>query len=346
MKKKLISIVIPCYNVEKYIDRCFETIFKQTLGIDKLEVILVDDASTDGTWEKLVMIERKCPESVIIIHCDENGRQGTARNIGIQYASAEYVTFIDSDDWIDEGMLEELYEKMKTSSADIVACGFWRDKDVVGQILPPREEGTGDKHFILDTSEKCGVFLMCMSMGLTAWGKLFRKNFIVDNNLYFLEKCAYEDRFFVLLMYLYAKDVLVIDKRYYHYYVNPDSTVLKQGAGYHYEIIDVDDKAWKECQSRGFLKIYREQIECYYLLIGYLASLKLVSYRFDNPPYDFYQKLRASILSKIPNYKDNPYIKDYATEFNYSVLETLTVDINEEEFKTLCQLIKKRYDTY
>ncbi|MCQ2082193.1 MAG: glycosyltransferase family 2 protein [Lachnospiraceae bacterium] len=343
MSEKLISIIVPCYNVEKYIDRCFDSIYNQTIGIDNLEVIMIDDASTDGTWNKLVGIEEKCPESVMIIHCDENGRQGTARNLGLEYASAEYITYIDSDDWIEKEMLEDLYLKIKDSSCDIVSCGFWRDKGTPEQKLPPATDEVGDKHFVLDTIEKSGMFLMCMSMGLTAWGKLYRKNFLIDNELYFLEKCPYEDRFFVLLMYLYVKDVLVIDRRYYHYFVNNESTVLKKDADYHYEIINVDDRTWMECDRRGLLDSRRKQIECYFLLIGYLSPLKLISYRFDNPPYDFFLKLQNSIRTKIPDYKSNPYIKDFATEFNYGVLETLYLNLNEAEFESLCKLIKKRY---
>lgn len=343
MSKKLISIIIPCYNVEQYIDRCFDSIFNQTIGIDNLEVILVDDASTDGTWDKLVHIEEKCPESVMIIHLEENGRQGTARNLGMEYASSEYITFIDSDDWIDEKMLEDLYLNMKSGPCDIVSCNFYRDRGTLEQKLPPFKDGIGDRTFLLDNEEKSGMFLMCMSMGLTAWGKLFRKSFLLDNDIFFLERCPYEDRFFVVLMYLYAKRVRVLDKRYYHYFVNDESTVLKQNADYHYEIINVDDRTWNECESRGFLERMREQIECYFLLIGYLAPLKLVSYRFEKPPYDFFIKLQDSILKKIPDFKTNPYIKDFATEFNYSVLNTLNVKMNEEEFVSLCELIKKRY---
>lgn len=340
--KKLISVIVPCFNVENLIDRCLDSIANQTMGMENLEVILVDDASTDGTWKKIEAFEEKYPESVIAIQCEENGRQGTARNIGIQYASADYVTFIDSDDWIEEDMLECLYIPMKSHDYDFTSCGFWRD-GADGSPLAPRIESTGDKHFIIDTDSKRGIFVMCMSAGLTAWGKLYRKSFLVDNDIFFLEKCAYEDRFFILLVYLYAKDVLVLDNKCYHYFVNMNSTILKSGASYHFDIIDVDTVTWNECVSRGFIERLRPELECYFLLIGYLAALKLVSFRYENPPYEFFLKLKAETLDKIPDYKQNPYIKDYATEFNYGVLETLNLPIDEQSFISLCETIKKRY---
>lgn len=340
--KKIISVIIPCYNVENLIDRCLDSIEKQTIGIDNLEIILVDDASTDKTWSKIEAFEQRYPESVMAIHCDENGRQGTARNIGMQYASAKYIAFIDSDDWIEEDMLESLYQPMTSHDYDFTACGFWRDK-ADGSLLISRNEGSGDKHFIIDNDSKRGTFIMCMSAGLTAWGKLYRRSFLLDNDIYFLEKCAYEDRFFILLVYLYAKDVLVIDNRCYHYFVNMNSTVLKSGASYHFDIIDVDNATWNECERRGFLNRIQDELECYFLLIGYLAALKLVSFRYETPPYEFFARLKEETLKKIPDYKSNPYIKDYATEFNYGVLETLALPIDEKTFLLLCETIKKRY---
>lgn len=340
--KKLISVIIPCFNVENLIERCLDSIVNQTMGIENLEIILIDDASTDGTWEKIEAFEKKYPESVLAIHCDENGRQGTARNIGMQYASAGYVTFIDSDDWIEEDMLECLYIPMKSHDYDFTSCGFWRDR-ADGKPLEPRLEGAGDKHLVIDNDSKRGTFVMCMSAGLTAWGKLYRKSFLLDNDIFFLEKCAYEDRFFILLVYLYAKEVLVVDNRCYHYFVNVNSTILKSGVSYHFDIIDVDTATWNECVSRGFIERLRPELECYFLLIGYLAALKLVSFRYENPPYEFYTTLKDETLKRIPDYKSNPYIKDYATEFNYGVLETLNLPIDEQSFISLCETIKKRY---
>ena len=90
---KKVSIIIPCYNVERWIDRCMTSIAVQTMGIDDLEIICIDDASTDGTWKHLQKWEQSFPENVLLIRLEENRRQGAARNIGLQYASAEWISF-------------------------------------------------------------------------------------------------------------------------------------------------------------------------------------------------------------------------------------------------------------
>ena len=96
-----ISIIIPCYNVAEYIDRCLNSIISQTIGLEALEIICIDDASTDNTWQKLQQWEHSYPEQILLVHCDNNARQGTARNIGLSYASSLWISFIDSDDWIE-----------------------------------------------------------------------------------------------------------------------------------------------------------------------------------------------------------------------------------------------------
>lgn len=341
--EKLISIIVPCYNVEKYIDRCFDSIAKQTIGLDKLLVIFIDDCSTDSTWKHLENIEKKHPDSVIIIHLDENGRQGRARNIGMQYVTTKYVTFLDSDDFVDSEMYEILYTPMLSGNYDLTMCGYWRDDGKIDYDIWPKHEGIGDRHFVIDTSDKRKTFICCMSMGTITCAKLYKTDFILENNIFYVEGYTYEDHMFMLLLYLYAKDILIIDNRCYHYYVNEQSTVMKPESAHHYDVITVDNMAWEECAKRGFLDVYRKELECYFLLISYLAPLKFISYRFERPPYDFYLKLREATLAKIPDYTINPYVKDYVTDFYKVILETLKLDISENEFIEICKAIHKKY---
>ena len=110
--KPLISIIIPCFNTAEYLPQCMESLEKQTIGFDKLQFIFVDDASTDDnkTWNCIVQFEHIHPNEVIAVHLDENRAQGGAKNIGISYAEAEYIGFVDSDDWIEPDMYQKLYE--------------------------------------------------------------------------------------------------------------------------------------------------------------------------------------------------------------------------------------------
>ena len=119
---KEISLIVPCYNAIKYIDHFMEALEAQTIGINQLEVIFVDDASTDATFQKLCEWEQRYPESIMVVHCEKNGKQGAARNIGIEYASAEYLAYADIDDVMDPCMYEKLLIAAKQQECDLVVC--------------------------------------------------------------------------------------------------------------------------------------------------------------------------------------------------------------------------------
>lgn len=110
---KKVSIVVPCYNVAQYLDRCVESLVNQTIGIENLEIILVDDASTDAgrTWDRITETEKRFPDSVLAVSLSENLRQGGARNVGISYAGGEYLMFCDADDRLVLEAAECLYER-------------------------------------------------------------------------------------------------------------------------------------------------------------------------------------------------------------------------------------------
>ena len=350
---KLISIIIPCYNVEQYIDRCFSSLINQTIGLDKLELIFIDDCSADGTWDKLTAIEASYPESVMIIHCDENGHQGRARNIGLQYASAPYIGYVDSDDWVEPDMYEKLYAKMVAYQCDIVMCRNWRDssKDcheglqrgsdaMPGQPPAPKLTGEADRKFMIDSVEKRKIFIACGSVGYGVWDKLYTRVFLIQNNIFFPEGVAYEDHFFAALIYFYAKKVYILEERLYHYFINPASTVLSTDSAHHFDILTADKMMWAECENRGFLTGYRKEVEYQFLTLCYLGAMKMISLRFVKVPYDFFLELKEETLKRIPDYHANPYIKDYVTEMNRMLLQLLDLPVGEQDLNAVCSAIR------
>lgn len=177
----VISIIVPCYNVEKYIDRCFESLKRQTIGIEQMEIIFVDDASTDHTGDKLCDIEKQYPDNVILVRCKDNGRQGKARNIGMTYATSDYVGFVDSDDWVEPDMYEIMLGEMIKNDRDIVYCKFFRDSG--GKIKEHRLDGTV-ANLLIDTTEKRKEFIRSNCLGYGVWDKIYKRRLLVENNIY------------------------------------------------------------------------------------------------------------------------------------------------------------------
>lgn len=154
-----ISVIIPCYNVASYIDRCLKSIVSQTIGVNALEIICVDDASTDDTWQRLQKWEQDYPKQVLLVHCGENGNLGTARNIALQYAQAKWVGFIDSDDWIEPDYFEKLLKAAEEGGCDVAVCQKKRDFSNSYSFFECRETGRKSGLMVIDTEEKRKLFL-------------------------------------------------------------------------------------------------------------------------------------------------------------------------------------------
>lgn len=150
MEKK-ISIIIPCYNAEQYLDRCLLSLVNQTIDLNKLEIICVNDASTDGTWDKLCSWERRYPENLLLVDCEKNGKLGRARNIGLSYATGDYIAFLDADDWMELDSYERLYWIMQQYQCEIVAFQFVRDDGV--QNIWEWQNRRDREDFYLDLSQ-------------------------------------------------------------------------------------------------------------------------------------------------------------------------------------------------
>lgn len=336
-----ISIVIPCYNVEKYIDRCLTSIIQQTIGIDELEIICIDDASTDSTWSHLQNWHEQYPNTIIALGCEVNGRQGTARNIGLEYASAPWICFIDSDDWVELDYLEKLYTAALETDCEVITCQNKRDSSDSLSFFDERSTGKENRLLLIDTVEKRKTFIHMALMGYSAWGKLIRKDVLLENDIWFPEMLAYEDGFWGVLMHLYIKKVYIIEERLYHYYVNYSSTVLQKDCLYHIDMLTVQLQLWAELESRNMFENYHDELEYEYLFSCYLSFLKVIALRFETPPYSLYQILRTCTLERIPHYKNNKYIQDpnFSTVLA-TILESLTLPLNKNEFLQFAEQIK------
>ena len=238
-----ISIIIPCYNVVDQIDRCLRSVTNQSVGTDKLEIICVDDRSDDGTVDKLLKWEERFPENIMVIKCDENRRQGAARNTGLDYSTGQYVTFIDSDDWVEPDYIEKLAEPLMSDDYDMVIADYIRDpfEGESPRFLNKDERSTGKdpRAMLIDSDEKRNLLIYLQPYAYSACYKLVRRSMLVDNNLYFPEEVAYEDTAWGLFTYLYVKKAHFVELYLYHYYVKDDSTVLKMNAAYHRDMLDV-----------------------------------------------------------------------------------------------------------
>lgn len=342
MEKK-ISIIIPCYNVEQYLDRCFNSLRNQTLGFEKIELIFVNDASTDGTLDKLTALESQYPENIIVINFTENRRQGTARNVALEYASAPYIGYVDSDDWVDITMFEKMITAIEEYGCDFVECRWDLAQSENHKSLVKKLGKPG--YLDLSNASSKSEFIAAQ-IGLTAlWNKVFKKSFLLDNDIFCPEQIRYEDIFFCYLAFLYAKSYYRIDEALYHYFVNPEGTVQRRSQEYQFDKMDIALGFLQTCKDRGLMEQYKDDIEWMFLEKYYVYMLWEVFHEFPERSYPCYLQMQETVHRLVPDYKTNPYRRLESNAFDNVMLKLLDYPLDEKTFLELRNEMLEKWGT-
>lgn len=202
----LVSILVPVYNVEKYLDRCMESLLGQTMP--DLEVILINDGSTDSSPEKAAEYVRKDPR--VHLYSYANAGISKTRNRALSKASGKYVMFVDSDDFIEKDMLETMVKEMEARDLDVIQCGFVMDFGPV----PFFRQNTGRKDFT--TVEAMHALVNEKRLNNYPWGKLYLRSCF--DNVRFPENLpGFEDTCTIFQAIANSRKTGTIPNRFYHY---------------------------------------------------------------------------------------------------------------------------------
>lgn len=266
--ENLISVVIPVYNVRKYLDKCVKSVISQSFN--KLDIILVDDGSTDGSGELCDRWEEKEPR-IRVVH-KENGGLSSARNAGMQIADGNYISFIDGDDFIHFNHFKLMYETQLKTDADIVCVGVLRISDTKAKLvrIPPRNHLPQGFELV----EKDNVFEQLKKRDLETviqCNKLYKRN-VLTGIEYPLGK--YHEDVYVIHEELYRSDrIAYLDAKTY-YYVQRNGSIMKTESirtiddaieGYVSRIVFFDAKNLRKEKDEAvemLLKYVSWKIEC------------------------------------------------------------------------------------
>lgn len=217
-----LSIILPCYNVDKYIEKALCSLINQT--IKNIEIICINDGSSDKTLN--IINEYALKDDRIKVYSQKNQGQGIARNKGICHATAPYIAFMDPDDWVEPDMYENLYKLASNNDVDFVECGFNKYYESTDELKPVLFSPSPAENKVFNyTNDKNYVF---KQTAIPVWNKLFKKSFIIDNNIYFSEKKLYEDQIFTLKAKVLAKKIIYTPNRLYNYNIHPESALTIQ----------------------------------------------------------------------------------------------------------------------
>lgn len=211
--KPLVSVVVPVYKVEKYIERCVDSILNQTYK--NLEILLIDDGSPDKSGEICDSYALK-DKRVRVIH-KNNGGLSDARNVGIDISKGKYITFVDSDDWIEKTYIEELYDLIESTNSEIAICNFLKVSDENFKKIN-KVQYIIEKSNIEALYELYGKFSTQFTV---AWGKLYNRRLFDD--IRFPYGKVHEDLYVCHKLIYKSKKVSYTNKILYYYFQRTDS---------------------------------------------------------------------------------------------------------------------------
>ena len=259
-----ISVIVPIYNVEKYLEKCLDSLVNQTLK--DIEIILVNDGSTDNSGQIAKEYVSKYKEKIVYLE-KQNGGLSDARNYGLEYAKGDYISFVDSDDYISKNLYSELAKYME-EDYDMVKFGILtvdlKNNKLIENKSKQFENKTGEEAFdILYKTDK---------MTEVAWGYLYKASFWKENNFKFTKDMYHEDFGLIPLVILKAKKVASTNILGY-YYVQSDKSITrnsdeKKKLKMSYDLLKFYDNMIKEIENYDISKKAKESQNKFFKLAG------------------------------------------------------------------------------
>lgn len=288
-----VSVIVPFYNVEKYIEKCLTSLINQTL--QEIEIILVNDGSQDNS----VIIAKEFQEKYsgkIKYYEKPNGGLGDARNFGINYATGEYIAFLDSDDYVESAMYEEMYKNAKQEDADMVECDFWweypdKKREDIGLEYSNQKE-------------------MLQKARVVAWNKLIKTEIYKQHpEARFSVGLRYEDveGFYKILPHI--NKVAYVRKPYIHYIQRQGSISNTQNKK-NEEIFKVLENVIEYYNKNNLYDEFYQELE--YIYARYLlcsSFLRIVKIKDKRTKQELLNKTWENLNSKFPNWKKNQILK-------------------------------------
>lgn len=290
-----VSVIVPVYNVEKYLSKCLTSLVNQTL--EEIEIIVVNDGTKDNSQ---IIIDDFCKRFPLKVssYIKENGGLSSARNYGIQFANGKYIGFVDSDDWVDTDMYKAMYDKAYTNDFDLVFCDF--------------NEIRNDKaiecscHLKNDLFNSQNIKEHMIEYYPSAWNKIYKKSLF--SNIKFKEGIWFEDVEFGYRLLPFINSIGVVNQPYYQYLIRKGSiTSSNDKRIYHY--IDNWNGILDFYKKNNLYVKYKDELEyCYvrYIFATFIKSAK----KFDK--FEYKKAINVAIKNvneNFPKYKCNRYIK-------------------------------------
>ena len=297
-----LSVVVLVYNLEKYLPRCLDSLISQTL--EQIEIICIDDGSTDSAPQIIENYKKNYPEKIKVFQKNNQGEFST-RNYGLEIAKGEYITFVDTDDYVEKNWAEKLYNAAKQNNSDMAVCGFERIDSKTGKVIAKNMNNFGNLNKNVNSNDDFLLFI-----NPAPWNKIYKTKLIKDFR--FLPIRCFNDALFLITSFINIKRITFIDDILYHYYLRYDSQIhtIKRD--------DIDNLKKYLLEVKKTYKEY-EKYEEYKQILDMMAFLHLAvsaMYRLSyNKKINIKEELKNTIVYLDHNFPT--WMKSDFMKFNY-----------------------------
>ncbi|WP_029323197.1 glycosyltransferase family 2 protein [Butyrivibrio sp. AE3004] len=309
-----LSVIVPVYNMagEDKLKHCLDSLVNQTLPDGEIEIIAVDDCSTDNSFEIMQEYEKEYPQRFIALHSPVNHHQGGAKNLGLGASSGEWIGFIDADDWVVPDYYERLLKKADETGADMVGCDYSLVNHYTfepGQVVHNNNSGqTG----IMDEAKYKKLLLDTGSLVV----KIYKRNIVLGkkelkNGKYevFPEDIFYEDNAVSNTWMLRVKHFEYIKEPLYFYFQHDASTVHTISKKNLEDRMAAGRQIISEARENGYLEKYKPEIEFMYTVLFYVNTLfsAMPIEQHIEDCYSFTKSMGQEMKKAFPDFQANPY---------------------------------------
>ena len=296
-----VSVIVPAYNTEKYLKKCLDSLVNQTLN--DIEIIVINDCSTDKTKDILKNYKEKY-KNIKVINNKTNKGIGYNRNLGIKKAKGEFISFIDSDDYVDITMYEKMYNKAKRDKLDLVICNFYNNLEhedgSIQKIIPKNLIPYFDNTTLKDKPD------LLLKVELAPWNKLYKKELL--DGVWFPEDLKYEDAIVVIKSLNRAKKIGMVDDMLNYYLIRDKGETGTMNEKV-FDILTVSKMIVEELKSANYYDEIKNEVEAMTIRNLFRYTLqqknqkdKVVANKFIDDVFNF-------LNSEFPNWKKNKYFR-------------------------------------
>ena len=319
---KSVSVIVPFYNVENYIEKCLNTLVHQTL--EDIEIILVNDGSQDRSMVVVKKFLEQYPDKITYLE-KENGGLSDARNYALPYAKGEYIAFLDSDDYVEKTMYKDMYELAKKEDSDMVECNFYweypnKKKEDIGVVYNGKKE-------------------MLEKVRVVAWNKLIKKEVLEKSKVTFPKGYRYEDVEFTYKLIPYLDKVSFLKKPCVHY-IQREGSISNNQNERNKEIFDVLEHVIDFYKENDLYNEYKYELEYVYVRYAFCSSLlRIVKIKDENVQRKLLDLTWEKVNTTFPEWKQNPVLKS-KKDLKSIYLKTIN-KFTFEMYSTLFSLFQK-----